>query len=203
MNNLADLYKKFMADVCAKFECSDMYKPLEQGFKSLCESYYDYDYDYDPPDYDPPGPWDDADSRTITIPFISGNPDGQLFELDEDSGDVYISFNIEAWFKLAGVTDIVPEDLSADLESEEIADAATQYTVSWDSPSQYFEDPGDGGYKYKVNIDIDEKYLGETLKSSLDACQCPEDIQAKLLAVVPQLYENLMTCDDYENDENW
>ena len=137
MNNLADLYKKFMADVCAKFECSDMYKPLEQGFRTLCESYYDYDYDYDPPDYDPPGPWDDADSRTITIPFISGNPDGNLFELDEDSGDVYISFNIEAWFKLAGVTDIVPEDLSADLESEEIADAATQYTVSWDSPSQF------------------------------------------------------------------
>ena len=198
---LVDKFKKFMADVCTQFECGEMYQPLEQGFQCLCESFYDFD---ERPDYDPPGPWDEADRSSITIHYIEGNPDGALFDLGENDGDAYIDFNVEAWFKLAGVSELVPDELPAALEGDDgIEDAATQYTKSWYSPSQYFEDPGDGGSMYKVEIDIGAEGLAEALKASLDACDCPDDLEAKLLAVAPQLATELNKIDGYVNDDNW
>jgi hypothetical protein len=201
MNHLADQYKTFMADVCAKFECSEMYNPLEKGFQCLCEAYYDSE-DY--PDYDPPDPWDNADRHTIPLHYISGATDGELFELEYDDDDISIKFNVEAWYKLAGVTELVPEDLSEYLEEDEgIEDVGTQYVRSWYSPSQYFEDPGDGGSMYRIEMDVSEQSLTEALTASLDACNCPADIQTKLLAVVPQLVTSLNQFDGYKNDDNW
>lgn len=205
MNHLVDKYKKFMAAVCAKFECSEMYKPLEKGLQCLCEGYYDCeDYpDYDRPD--PPDPWDNADRHTISLHYVSGTPDGDLFDLDaDDDDDISIKFNVDAWYKLAGVTELVPEDLSEYLvEDEGIEYVGTQYIRSWYSPSQYFEDPGDGGSMYRIEMDVTDESLTEALTASLDACNCPEDIKTKLLAVVPQLVASLNTFDGYENDNNW
>lgn len=198
---LVDKFKKFMADVCTLFECGEMYQPLEQGFQCLCEAFYDFD---DRGDYDPPDPWDNAQSESVCLRFGSGKPDGTLFDFDDSQAYPYIDMNVNAWFKLAGVLDQVPEGLDeAIIDDDGLEEVATQEIKTWTSPSQYFEDPGDGGSMYRINIDISTDDLMEGLKATLDACDCPDVLEAKLLAVVPQLADELYKLNGYTNDDNW
>lgn len=187
--------RALIESVCREFRNGEMEQPLAEGLMAFCESdgrHYSSDRGYLGMKA---GAWDGDDYWT--------------FDGDSDIRDAYLLLNLDKWVRAAGLADTVP---AGELEGLATAwadgvkpfdDFGYATMNSWYTRPSFY-DPGDG----ESHITIDEVPSEDVLRNVLEATidegedRCPvlkmPEVRERLLALTPEIHEELRTYRGYE-----
>lgn len=143
----------------------------------------------------------DTNNIYISLEFVDDEYKG-LIDFDYDYDYAKFKLNVAEWARLSGVSEKTV--LDAFLDNEPVPDVGVMTVESWESPSQYFEDPGDGGYTLEVASVIGEQDLYDILKEYMGYMDDILDKESadKLLAHVHDIASEMEEYDGYVDDSN-
>lgn len=137
----------------------------------------------------------------FSLKFVRNSGNGLVY-LDYDGDSAVLELNVLEWARIAGVDENAV--LDAFVGNEDIPEVGYATIDSWYSPSQYFEDPGDGGYIFKVTSIIGEQDLYDALEEYMGYMDdvLDKDTASKLLAHVHEIAVEIDKYDGYVDDSN-
>lgn len=137
----------------------------------------------------------------ISLAFVDNEHQG-LIGFNYDLEHAEFKLNVVEWARLSGVD--VDLALYAFEGNENIPDVGVARIDVWESPSQYFEDPGDGGYTFEVSSIIGESDLHSLLKEYMGYVDDILDKESadKLLEHVHEISTEMDKYEGYVDDSN-
>lgn len=193
MNTLDQQFAAFIESTCRRVHQPDMAKKLINGYMALCEAR---------------GDW--SETNDTCFPLVANNwEQPNLFAYDytgNDSHPIEFVVNVCAWIKLANLAQVLtPEEiitLSDELSNLTIDEFGYASIEIWESPSQYFEDPGDGGANVSIIGLPNANELQKQIETELDALidndadsLAKPGVKEKLMSVIPQMAAELQQYD--------